>query len=119
MAEYASRVLLEVNGQSIEDFQSVTEKEVEIRKKVKLMNKTGVINAVPEYNVDVDYVVPADKPEFDFESVRDGTLTIVLDNGVRKAYTGVYCLKVGDTQYDGDKEATRTIEFVAMKRTVS
>lgn len=118
MAEYASRVLLEVNGQSIEDFQSVTEKEVEVRKKVKLMNKTGVIKATPEYNVDVDYVVPADKDEFDFESVENGTLTVDLDNGVRKTYTGVYCLKVGETKYDGDKEATRTIEFMAMKRTV-
>jgi hypothetical protein len=116
--EYASRVLLEVNGQSVEDFQAVTEKEIEIAKEVKLMNKIGIVKVVPKYGIGVDYVVPADAPEFDFESVSDGTLTIDLDNGVRKVYSGVYTLKVGDTKYDGDKEATRTIDLIATKRSI-
>jgi len=116
--EYVSQVALEVDGQEITDFSSVTEKEVELRKEVKLMNKTGVVSVVPKYGLQVEYVVPKDLTEFDFEAVNDGTLTIDLGNGIRKQYTGVYCMKVGDTKYDGDKEATRTIELIAMKRTI-
>lgn len=119
MAEYVSRVLLEINGQSVEDFNSVTEKDIEIAKEVKLMHKTGVAKVTPRYGVSVEYVVPSDASEFDFEEVSDGTLTIDLENGVRKTYTGLYPLKIGDTKYDGEKEATRTIEFIAAKRTVS
>ncbi len=117
MSEYVSQVLLEVNGQAIDDFKSVTEKEVEIRKVVPLMNKIGVVGKKAQYGLEVEYVLPKDAPEFDFEAVADGTLTIDLDNGTRKQYTGVYTLKIGDTKYDGDNEATRTIELVAMKRT--
>jgi hypothetical protein len=116
--EYVSQVSLEVNGQEITDFAAVTEKEIELRKVVKLMNKRGVVGIKPEYGLVVDYVVPKDAPEFDFESVSDGTLTIDMENGVRKQYTGVYTLKIGETKYDGDKEATRPIEFIAMKRSL-
>jgi len=116
--EYVNQVVLEVNGQGIDDFKSVTENEVEIRKEVKLMNKTGVSRVSPVYGVQVEYVIPKDAAEFDFENVSDGTLTIDLNNGVRKQYTGVSTLKIGETKYDGENEATRTIDLVAEKRTV-
>lgn len=116
MSEYVSRVLLEVNGQEISDFKSVTEGEVEISKEVKLMNKTGFTGSTPRYGAEVEYVVPEDAPEFDFESVKNGTLTIDKMNGVRVTYTGVRCLKVGSTKYDGDNEATKTINFGASGR---
>jgi len=116
MPEYVSQVLLEVNGQEISDFKSVTEGEVEINKEVKLMNKTGFASATPRYGAEVEYVVPSDAPEFDFEGVKNGTLTIDKQNGVRVTYTGVYCLKVGSTKYDGDNEVTRTINFGAAGR---
>lgn len=116
MPEYVSQVLLEVNGQEISDFKSVTEKEVETGKEVKLMNKTGFASATRRYGAEVEYVVPRDAPEFDFESVKNGTLTIDKQNGVRVTFTGVYCLKVGSTKYDGDNEVTRTIDFGAAGR---
>ncbi|MDR3631478.1 MAG: hypothetical protein P4L42_14200 [Desulfocapsaceae bacterium] len=116
MPEYVSLVLLEVNGQEISDFKSVTEKEVELAKQVKLMNKTGFTNVTARYEVEVDYVVPKDAPEFDFTSVANGTLTIDKMNGVRDTFTGVYTLKIGATKYDGDKEATRTINLGATGR---
>jgi len=81
------------------------------------MKKFGVVGTRPQYGLEVEYVIPKDAPEFDFESVEDGTLTIDLENGTRKQYSGVYALKIGDTKYDGENEATRTIELVAMKRT--
>jgi hypothetical protein len=115
--EYVSQVLLEVNGQEITDFKSVTEGEFEVRKTVKLMNKIGVVSVTAQYGLQVEYVVPKDADEFDFEEVADGTLTIDFDNGVRKQYTGVYTLKIGETKYDGENEATRTIDLVARKRT--
>lgn len=116
MSEYVSRVLLEVNGQSIEDFKQVEEDEVELAKEVNLMNTTGVVGVTPRRRVSVDYVIPKDKAEFDFGSVKDGTLTIDLDNGTRIQYTGVTTLKIGATTYDGEKEAGRKITFSATER---
>lgn len=113
MSEYVSRVLLEVNGQEVDDFKTVTEGEVELAKQVKLMNKTGSMDTTPRYTIEVEYVVPSDAPEFDFEGVKNGTLTIDKQNGVRVTYTGVTRLKIGSVKYDGDNEATKTINFGA------
>lgn len=113
MSEYVMNVLLEVNGQNIDDFKAVTEGEVEMAKPINLMNKTGFGQVTARHTVEVDYVVPGDKPEFEFAQVKNGTLTIDKQNGVRTTYTGVYALKIGATKYDGDNEAVRTISFGA------
>lgn len=117
MSEYVSRVLLEVNGQAITDFKSVEEEEVEHAKEVNLMNKTGHVNVTPRYKVNLDYIVPKDAEEFDFAAVENGTLTIEKENGKRVQFTGVTRLKIGATSYDGEKEATRKISFMATDRT--
>jgi hypothetical protein len=116
MAEYVLAVLLEVNGRNIDDFNEVSEGEIEVSKQVNLMNKTGFGRMTARYTVEVGYVVPADKPEFDFESVQDGTLTIDKQNGVRITYTGVHTLTIGATKYDGANEAVRTITLGATGR---
>ncbi|WP_310601205.1 hypothetical protein [Desulfobulbus sp.] len=113
MSEYVVSVLLEVNGQNIDDFKAVTEGEFEVAKQINLMNKTGFGRMTARHGVEVDYVVPADKAEFDFKTVEDGTLTIDKQNGVRTTYTGVWTLKVGATKYDGENEVVRTITFGA------
>jgi len=114
MSEYVTNVLLEVNGQNIEDFSAVTEGEVEIAKQVKLMNKTGFGNVTPRHQVEVDYVIPSDAAEFDFTTVNNGTLTIDKQNGVRVTYTGVRTLKIGQAKYEQESEGTvRTITFGA------
>ena len=117
MSEYVSRISLEFDGQVIEDFDSVEEKEREIRKPVHLMNKTGTAKITPRYGVTVDYVIPADGPVFDFESKKDGTLTIDRQNGIRVSFGGVACIKVGQVKYDGDNVAKQTIELIANRRT--
>lgn len=114
--EYVSRVFLTINGQEITDFKSVTEKDVELHKQVNLMNTTGVVGVRARYGAEVEYVVPENAEEFDFEEVKDGTLTIEKMNGRRTSYTGVFTLKIGSTKYDGDNEATRTIEFLTTGR---
>ena len=114
--EYVSKATLEVNGQLVDDINSVTEDPIEIRKTIKLMNKTGVVKITPQYGVKVEYVMPKDAPEFDWEGVENGTLTIDKENGKRVTFTGVYTLKVGEAKYDGEKEATRNIELAAMGR---
>jgi len=116
MSEYVSKITLEVNGQSIEDFKTVTEKEYEVFKEIKLMNKTGYAETTPRYGIEVEYVVPKTHPEFDWRNVKDGTLTIDLLNGKRIVYMGVYTLKVGNTKYDTENEVTRTIELGAVNR---
>lgn len=115
--EYVALVKLEVNGKNIDDFTTVEEEEVEYNKEVNLMNKTGTVSVAQRYKVNVDYVVPKNSPEFDFASVKDGTLTIDYNNGTRKQYTGVTVLKIGATSYDGDKAATKKISFMAAGKT--
>lgn len=116
MDEYVARILLDINGQSIEDFKSVEEEEVEIAKEVNLMNKTGAVSVTPRYKVNVDYAIPMSAPEFDFTEVKDGTLTITFDNGGGVQYSGVTTLKIGATSYDGEKEAVRKVTFLASDR---
>jgi len=114
--EYVSKVLLEVDGKSITDFKSVEEKEYELFKTVNLMNSTGHIGVRPRYGVNLEYVVPKDTPEFDFDTVKGGKIVIDYMNGTRKSYSGVYVLKVGTLKHDGEKESTKTIEFSAKDR---
>jgi len=114
--EYISQVLLEIDGKSVTDFQTVEEKEYDVYKTVNLMNTTGHIKTKERYGVNLDYVIPKDAAEFDFASVRGGTITIDKQNGKRVKYTGVYVLKIGAAKYDGEKETVRTIEFSAKNR---
>jgi len=119
MDEFVSKIWLELNGQEITDFNKVQEGKRELRAAVNLMNKTGFLRKTTRYTVTVDYVEPADNPEFDFESVENGTLTIDKGNGVRITYTGVCCLEIGDVTFDGEKEATPAIQFGASGRVVN
>lgn len=116
MDEYIAEVTLEINGQKITDFSGVEEKEIALRKPVNLMGSTGVVKTKARYGVSVDYVVPKNKPEFDFANVENGTLVIDKENGRRTTYTGVSTATIGSTKYDGDKEATRTIDLICAER---
>jgi len=112
-SEYVSNVTLEVNGQEIDDFKKVEVGEVELNKQVNLMNKTGTTGITPRRTVVVDYVIPEDAPEFDFTTVKNGTLTIGYQNGKRIQFFGVTTLKIGATSFDGDNEAVRSITLHA------
>jgi hypothetical protein len=118
MSDYVSRVLLEINGVSVEDFNSVEEQDFELAKPVNLMNKTGHIAMLPRYGVSVDYIIPSDSTPFDFTAVIGGVLTIDHQNNRRVIYVGVRTTKIGKVTYDGEKEATQTIEFSAEDRLV-
>lgn len=114
--EYISRIRLSINGQSIEDFKSFTEKGSEINKTIKLMNTTGVVPVTQRNEIELEYVVPSSRTPFDFASLRDGTVVVFYENGRVTTFTGVYTTKIGDTKMDGENEVTQTIEFVAMGR---
>lgn len=117
MEAYITSITLEINGQRLDDFNAFTEKERVFKKPVPLMNSTGTVKVKERNAFSVDYVVPADKPEFDFAAVEDGTVTIDYENGKRISYGGVQCLSIGDAKFDGDKEVVKTIEFIAETRT--
>lgn len=116
MSEYVSRILFEVNGQAIEDFDSVEEDEVELAKEVPLMNGTGYVSVTPRRKVTVDYLIPKDATPFDFTGVKGGTIAIDYDNGTRVGYSDVTTLKIGATAYDGEKAAKRKITFLVTKK---
>ncbi len=116
MTLYVGNVRLDANGQSIEDFKAVTEREVEYYKQVNLMNKTGHMQVTPRYGVSVDYVVPQTDSEFNWEAMADGRLSIEYLNGKRRTYTGVYVLKIGEAKADGENEIVKVIELGAEGR---
>ncbi len=116
MAEYVSRIILEINGQEIDEFKSFEEGEYELREAVKLMNSTGHCNRTPRYSAKVEYVIPLNAAEFDFADVDGGRLTLEYEDGRRITYTGVSTGKIGTTKYDGDKEALRQIDFICEGR---
>jgi len=116
--EYVSLITLEVNGQEITDFNKVKEPKREVRKVIKLMNKTGFITLNPAYtDGTIEYVVPKDSSEFDFDGVTDGTLTIDKGNGSRVTYSGVVVTEIDEPEYGDEKEAIRKITWGAAKRT--
>jgi hypothetical protein len=114
--EFVSQVLLEIDGKSITDFKTVTEKKQSLFKSVKLMNGKGHFKTSDDPGVIVEYVVPSDGPEFDFAQVRGGTITIDYQNGKRVRYGGVYPLEIGDQKHDADNELVRSIDFSAKTR---
>lgn len=119
MTEYVNKVSLEVNGRSITDFKSASEPEREIFKQVPVMDGTGYARMTQRYApITVQYVVPKDASEFDWEAVENGRLTIERQNGKRITYTGVYVLKIGEAKADGENEMDQTIELGAVNRIV-
>ncbi len=76
------------------------------------MNKTGFANVTQRPTVQVDYIIPKSAPEFDFDSVEDGTLTIDYDNGTRITYGGICTDKIGSVKYDEDNDAVKQIDFI-------
>ena len=114
---YVSRCTLEIDGEEIDDFDEITEPDVEYTKPIDLMNKTGHIEVTNRYKgIKIKYLVPSDVPEFDFTKVKDATLTIVYTNGTRRRYSGVYVNKVGNETYKDGAETKRDIELSAEKR---
>jgi hypothetical protein len=107
---------LALNGQSVADFKSFTEKERELAKEVKLMGKTGYASVTPRFQAEVDYVIPQ-TAAVNWEGVTPGgTLTVTLDGGGIIRLTGVTVLKIGDMKIDGENETTRTITLGATGR---
>ena len=113
MSEYVSRVAVEVNGQVIDDFESFEEGELAVSTPVKLMNSTGHALVTQRPACSLEYVLPASEPEFDFTQVVDGTITVDYLNGTRKTYSGATTASIGPRQFNGEKAATRKIQFNA------
>jgi hypothetical protein len=116
MSRSLVRAQISVNGTVIDDFKSVTEKQITNRKAVHLMYKTNAADLTRRFLFDLDYVLPRDATEFDFSSVTGGTSVIEYDSGVEVRYGGVHCLTVGDATADGENEVVKKIEFVAETR---
>lgn len=116
MDKYVSTIDFIANGQQIDDFQTFEEDARVLRKTVNLMKKTGVMSVTPRYGFKLGYVVPTDKPRFDFEGIEGGTVVIEKDSGGRITFTDVSVLEVGSLKFDGDKEATQDISFIAGNR---
>jgi hypothetical protein len=116
MARYITRCQVDINGVSITDFKSFTEKAVVSRKAVPLMYKTGSADLTRRYQLEVDYVVPRDTTPFDFQTVSGGTLLVEYDSGETHTWGGVSTLEVGDATIDGENEMVRKVTFHADNR---
>lgn len=114
--QYVSGVTFEHNGAIITDFKKFSEGTRVLKKGIKLMRKRGHVKTTPEYNFTLDYVIPANKPEHDFEDEGESRVTVEYESGQRYTYTGVEVLEIGETTFDDENEATRTISFAAADR---
>jgi len=111
--KYVTRAQVFINGSEITDIKDVTEREVEVRKEIKLMNKTGTAELTRRFGLSLTYAIPKAGTEYDFASLSDATIVVEKDGGGRRRYSKSDCLKVGEVKYDQENEATRVIEFVA------
>jgi hypothetical protein len=114
--EIVGEIILDINGQTIEDFKSVKELDREIAKRVKLMNKHKRRKVTGELGLDIEYVIPSGEAEFDFANLSGGTLTIDHQDGRRIKYFGVSVLTVGGVNYEEDSDPTRTITVMCTRR---
>ena len=114
--QYVTQVKVEHNGVSITDFKKFSEGARVLKKSIRLMGKRGHIKTTPEYTFSLDYVIPANKPEHDFEEEGEARVTVEYEGGQRYTYTGVETLEIGETTFDDENEATRTINFAAADR---
>ena len=115
MGEYVSRVDVAIGGKQMDDMKNFKEHERVLADQVNLMNKTGFVNKLPRHQFSLDYVVPA-ATRFDFESVKNETVLITIEDGGTINYSGVRCMKLGEASYDGEKEVVQTITFGAENR---
>lgn len=110
--QYISRVSLDVNGQTIEDFNAFEEMEIVNAKDVKLMHSTGFANVTKRFKVTLDYVVPAVNA-IDFLALpAEGTIHVTYDSGEEHNYTGVTVENQGNTTFNGEGEAIRKVLFI-------
>lgn len=117
MSEYVAKVLLSVNGQEITDFKSFTEPTIVPNRVIEAANKTGFAGATKRYaDIKVEYLIPKNDPEFDWESVSNGNLTIDFENGVRVTFTGVYTLEIGGAKLGDEGDPIREITLGAVER---
>jgi len=116
MRKYASTIVLEVNGQKLEDFKKFKEKPIKHRKQVDLMGTTGAANVTSRFGFSLDYVIPDASTRFPFPDVENGTATITYESGAKVIYTGVTMLEEGEADHDGENEITKTIDFMATGR---
>lgn len=115
--DYIMSCELTVDNHVIRDFKSVEESEVELAKHVKRMKGTGFAEVTPMYGVVVEYLVPAAQADrFDWNTLLDGTLTIIDDGGAKTIYTGVRRLKVGALKRDDENEMVQTVTLGAKKK---
>ncbi len=116
MDEYIAELdSIEVNGQKITDFKSVTPKGVTFRKTVELMGKTGKAKQRKRYALTIEYVPPSGKPEFDWEALDNGTVVLNYPDGRRGTYSGASCLSTGDAGINGQDAQVKNIEIAADK----
>lgn len=116
MKEFVTTCDLTCNGEKIDDFKTFTEDARVLRKAINLMKTTGRAKVTPRYGFSLDYVVPANGAEFDFDSVEDGTFTVEYDGGERVTFGDVSVTEVGESKADEENEMVRTIKFIAGSR---
>jgi len=116
---FVTRALLDVNGQQIDNFKSVTQKAVTAAKQVPLMYKSGVAPLTKRFQVEVEYVVPQEAINV-FNWMQDfgssATLVITYDGGQSVTFSSVAVLEVGDAKIDGENELVQTVTLAASAR---
>lgn len=107
------------NSKKVENLKNFKEGEHEYRHEEELMDSVTSIEKTYPYKFSLEYAIPTTGAKLDWSDVVDETWTIALNGGNRKiTFSGVDCVKRGETTYDGQNIATIPLEFVADRRDV-
>ena len=117
--EGVSKIVLQLGGSKVSNFESIEEPDVDVGFQEELMDGDMQGDQEPSYKpIKLVYVLKKGGGDPNFESVKDATLEIDYLDGRKVTYTGVKTLKVGYTKHQRGKLARLTLEFGALWRNV-
>jgi hypothetical protein len=115
-----SRCRIYIDNVEMTDFKNYQANDEVLAERVRLQNFTDYAEVPPEYGLSIDYVIPANKKEFDFSKI-DGNTTIRVAKvgGGSTTWSGCKTLTIGGETIDGEKEAVKTVSIFAKGRSES
>ncbi len=111
--QYVGKITLEVNGLIVANCNSATPSEKILRQRVETMSGDGYIEVAPSFGLAVG-ILEENSAQINgnWENITNGTITIVLESGLRKIYPNCVCLSENHGGYTPKGEAVITYEFM-------
>jgi len=110
-----TKITFEINGVQFKNFASFTENARVSSRQVFLMNSTTFAPMLVRHTFSLDRTRVTDD-DFEFDGLKNATVTIEYEGGERVTFSGVHVIEVGSETADGENDLVSTIEFGAAAR---